>query len=134
MITYVYVPDNMYMCVLDRCLSTLRLNSLFIFMSQSKPNCCICDTTIQTPSDGRTITSKQFNRLKPYFCRETTTGKDRGHIFCVRYPHKIVTTKVPLATPPALLMRIPTPSYSSSCTLVKRGGRLSAIKKLRNDT
>ena len=57
-------------------------------MPRNEQKCCICDTTIQTPSDGRSITSKQYNRLKPYLCRDITVGKDRGHVSCVKYPHK----------------------------------------------
>ena len=71
-------------------------------MSQTKPNCCICSTTIQSPSDGRTITSKQYHRLESFLCREITIGEDRGHVFCVRYPDKASKKKVMLTTPPVL--------------------------------
>ena len=55
-------------------------------MPRHEQKCCICNTTIQTPSDGRTVTSMQFDRLKAYLCRKIIVGTDRVHNKCYKHP------------------------------------------------
>ena len=55
-------------------------------MLRHQQTCRICNKTIQTPSDGRTITSKQENKLKPFLCRDINVGSDRVHNKCYQHP------------------------------------------------
>lgn len=68
--------------------------SIFANMPGAHDTCCICSIDIRKFSHGRTITSKQLERLKPYACREIHVGVDRGHITCVLDPHKHLKNKV----------------------------------------
>ena len=82
---------DMYACFrsFSASLQLLRCALLALLsMPRRQQTCCICNKTIQTPSNGRTVTAKQYDRLKPYLCGEITVGTDRGHISCVQYPHK----------------------------------------------
>lgn len=68
--------------------------SVFATMSRSKPSCVVCNTTIQTPKDGHTITSKQLDRLKPYACCQIRVDVDRAHRKCYEKPHLHVLQQV----------------------------------------